>query len=175
LFAHFGLSGPCVLDVSREISRHADPRTLFLECDFLPELNESQFLDWIRRAAQQSGKRATASWLSDLLPRRLIDTLLQNSSIVEEQRLAELSQVNRQRICGALKQQRIRVQGTRGYQKAEVTAGGVALPEVDSHTMQSRLVEGLYFAGEILDLDGPIGGYNFQAAFSTGWLAGEKA
>ena len=67
----------------------------------------------------------------------------------------------------------IPVAGTMGFRKAEVTAGGVALDEVDSHTMQSRLIPGLYFAGELLDLDGPIGGYNFQAAFSTGWLAGE--
>ena len=65
--------------------------------------------------------------------------------------------------------------GTLGFNKAEVTAGGVALGEVDSHTMESRLAPGLYFAGEVLDIDGPIGGYNFQAAFSTGWLAGENA
>ena len=66
------------------------------------------------------------------------------------------------------------VAGTRGFKKAEVTAGGVDLREVNSSTMESKLVPGLYFAGEILDLDGPIGGYNFQAAFSTGWLAGES-
>jgi predicted flavoprotein YhiN len=62
-----------------------------------------------------------------------------------------------------------------GFRKAEVTAGGVALDQVDSHSMQSRLVPNLYFAGELLDLDGPLGGYNFQAAFSTGWLAGQRA
>jgi predicted flavoprotein YhiN len=67
------------------------------------------------------------------------------------------------------------VTGTLGFGKAEVTAGGVALDEVDSRSMQSKLVEGLYIAGELLDLDGPIGGYNFQAAWSTGWLAGEKS
>ena len=66
----------------------------------------------------------------------------------------------------------LRISGTRGFAKAEVTAGGVSLDEVDSSTMQSKLVPGLYLAGEVLDLDGPIGGYNFQAAFSTGWLAG---
>ena len=64
--------------------------------------------------------------------------------------------------------------GTRGFKKAEVTAGGIDLLEVDSRTMESKLVPNLYFAGEILDVDGPIGGYNFQAAFSTGWLAGES-
>ena len=77
-------------------------------------------------------------------------------------------------IIESLKRKRLPVTETMGFKKAEVTAGGVALEEVDSSTMQSRLAEGLYFAGEILDLDGPIGGYNFQAAFSTGMLAGEK-
>ncbi len=73
-----------------------------------------------------------------------------------------------------LKQFNIPVSGTLGFNRAEVTAGGVALGEVDAHTMESRLVPGLFLAGEILDIDGPIGGYNFQAAFSTGWLAGES-
>ena len=73
-----------------------------------------------------------------------------------------------------MKQCEIRVTGSRGFEKAEVTAGGVALDEVDSRTMQSKLVPNLFLAGEILDLDGFIGGYNFQAAFSTGWLAGES-
>jgi len=72
----------------------------------------------------------------------------------------------------AIKHLLIPLTGTLGFKKAEVTAGGVALDEVDSRTMQSKLVKGLYFAGEILDLDGPIGGFNFQAAWSTGWLAG---
>ncbi len=80
----------------------------------------------------------------------------------------------RGRLVDQLKRCRIRVTGSRGFEKAEVTAGGVALDEVDSRTMQSKLVPNLYLAGEILDLDGFIGGYNFQAAFSTGWLAGES-
>jgi predicted flavoprotein YhiN len=75
-------------------------------------------------------------------------------------------------LVEACKRLRIPVTGTLGFRKAEVTAGGVSLGEVDSRTMQSKLVPGLYLAGEVLDLDGPIGGYNFQAAWSTGWLAG---
>ena len=90
-------------------------------------------------------------------------------------RAAELSRPERQRLVRAAKQFDIPVAGTLGFRKAEVTSGGVALDEVDPRTMQSRLVPGLFFAGEVLDLDGPIGGYNFQAAFSTGWLAGESA
>ena len=78
-------------------------------------------------------------------------------------------------LVAAMKRLRLPVTGTLGFGRAEVTAGGVALGEVDSRTMQSKIVPDLYFAGELLDLDGPIGGYNFQAAWSTGWLAGEKA
>ena len=86
-----------------------------------------------------------------------------------------LVQIAALEVVAWLKKFDIPVSGTLGFNKAEVTAGGVALGEVDSHTMESRLAPGLYFAGEVLDIDGPIGGYNFQAAFSTGWLAGENA
>ena len=87
----------------------------------------------------------------------------------------DLSRDERRRLVGALKDLSLPIAGTLGFEKAEVTSGGVALAEVDPKTLESRLVPGLYFAGEILDLDGLIGGYNFQAAWSTGWLAGESA
>jgi predicted Rossmann fold flavoprotein len=175
LFAHFGLSGPAVLDISRVISGHPAPQSLQLECDFLPDLHESAFREALAAAGHREGKRSLSSWLADRLPRRLVEALLAHCGVPPEQRFAELSQTQRRRIIASVKQQPIRVQGTRGFKKAEVTAGGVDLHEVDSRTMQSRLHPGLYFAGEILDLDGPIGGYNFQAAFSTGWLAGDHA
>jgi predicted flavoprotein YhiN len=88
--------------------------------------------------------------------------------------LAELSRGERTALVAALKSTAIPITGSLGFKKAEVTAGGVALEEVDSRTMESKLAPGLFIAGEILDVDGPIGGYNFQAAFSTGWLAGES-
>ena len=92
-----------------------------------------------------------------------------------DRRAAALSRAERGRLVAAVKRLGLPVAGTLGFGKAEVTAGGVALAEVDSRTMQSGLVPGLYIAGELLDLDGPIGGYNFQAAWSTGWLAGTAA
>ena len=88
--------------------------------------------------------------------------------------MAELSKAERGRLVQQLKQCDIHATGSRGFEKAEVTAGGVALDEVDSRTMESKLVPNLFLAGEILDLDGFIGGYNFQAAFSTGFLAGQS-
>jgi predicted flavoprotein YhiN len=92
-----------------------------------------------------------------------------------DRKAAALSRAERGRLVGCVKRLRLPVVGTLGFEKAEVTAGGVSLDEVDSRTMRSRKVEGLFLAGEVLDLDGPIGGYNFQAAFSTGWLAGTRA
>jgi predicted Rossmann fold flavoprotein len=172
LFTHFGLSGPVILDVSREVSRHSDPLRLLLDCDFLPGVAKPE-LDASLRPGQ-GGPPAVAAILAAHLPRRLAETFLDLAGQPAERKLAELSRGDRGRLVDTIKRCRIGVTGTLGFKKAEVTAGGVALVEVDSRTMQSRLVEGLYLAGEILDLDGPIGGYNFQAAFSTGWLAGES-
>jgi predicted flavoprotein YhiN len=95
------------------------------------------------------------------------------SGVSPDRPAAEFSKADRRRLAQTVKRLDIPVAGTMGFRKAELTAGGVALDEVDSRTMQSRIVPNLYFAGELLDLNGPVGGYNFQAAFSTGWLAGE--
>lgn len=172
LFAHFGLSGPVALDVSRAVSGHPRPRTLGLECDFLPGNERHPLDEQLRREAASAGKKQVASLLGEPLPRRLLDALLAQAGIPHDQKAAELSGRQRARLVEALKSTCIPVSGTMGFKKAEVTAGGVDLREVDSRTMQSKLVPGLYLAGEVLDLDGPIGGYNFQAAWSTGHLAG---
>lgn len=171
LFTHFGLSGPVVLNVSRAISGHPNPLALRLECDFLPGMTEAALEDLIRREA--GGKRVVRSLLADQLPQRLGDAILHQAGLSPDQRMAELSKAARLRWLQALKHLPLSVSGTLGFKKAEVTAGGVQLAEIDSSTMQSKLVPNLFFAGEVLDLDGPIGGYNFQAAFSTGWLAAE--
>ena len=173
LFTHFGLSGPVVLDVSRAISGHPRPRTLALHCDFLPHESEVELDERIKREAATAGKKQLGGLLAATLPRRLNEALLRAAGLVPEGRAAELSRADRARWVAAIKRQAVPVSGTRGFKKAEVTAGGAALDEVDSRTMQSRIVPGLFLAGEVLDLDGPIGGYNFQAAFSTGWLAAE--
>lgn len=174
LFAHFGLTGPVALDISREISGHPSPRSLLLECDLLPALSRTQFEGEFRRITDEAGKKHIATLLATWLPARLAETVLALTEVPLERRAAELSKVERARIVENVKRLVFPVAGTLGFEKAEVTAGGVPLAEVDSRTMQSKLVPGFYLAGEVLDLDGPIGGYNFQAAFSTGWLAAES-
>jgi predicted Rossmann fold flavoprotein len=175
LFAHFGLSGPVILDLSRVVSGHADPRSLIVELDFLPAMNEADLDERLRVETAASGKKQLAGVLAAQLPRRLCDALLPLAGLPVDRRAAALSRPDRTRLVGLIKRLRLPVTGTLGFGKAEVTAGGVALDEVDSRTMQSKRVPGLYIAGELLDLDGPIGGYNFQAAWSTGWLAGQSA
>ena len=174
LFTHFGLSGPVILDVSRGVSALANPSLAVLSCDFLPGISANDLDAHLRQAAAADGKRHVVGILSESLSRRLAEALLARASLSAELRAAEFSKAARAALLQAVKSTPIPVSGTRGFAKAEVTAGGVALNEVDSRTMESKLVPGLFFAGEILDLDGPIGGYNFQAAFSTGVLAGRS-
>jgi predicted Rossmann fold flavoprotein len=174
LFAHFGLSGPAPLDVSRAVSGHPAPTTLTLEVDLLPNESEQQFDEFVRVETAAHGKQLLAVVLSAKLTRRVADQLLAVRGLPVNRTAAALSKDDRRKLVAAVKRLRLPLKGTLGFEKAEVTAGGVSLDEVDSRTMQSKKHAGLYFAGEVLDLDGWIGGYNFQSAWSTGWLAGRE-
>lgn len=174
LLAHFGLTGPVVLNVSRVVSGHPQPAQLCVVCDLLPEDSDVQCEQWLDTVCRHEGKAQLVSLLARRLPRRIAEVLLARTGMPDDRRGAECRREERQRLVGALKSTVIPVAGTMGFKKAEVTAGGVDLAEVDSRNMQSKLVPGLFLAGEVLDLDGPIGGYNFQAAFSTGLLAGSS-
>ncbi len=174
LFTHRGLSGPAILDVSRAAARRGDSQSIALRLDFLPNVSRED-LDRQLQISSRQGRRSLISLLPDVLPRRLGECLLAVAAIPPDRMGPDLSRDERRRLTGALKELSLPIAGTLGFEKAEVTSGGVSLAEVDPRTLESRLVPGLYFAGEILDLDGLIGGYNFQAAWSTGWLAGEVA
>jgi predicted Rossmann fold flavoprotein len=174
LFAHFGLTGPAPLDVSRSVSGHPAPATLVLEVDLLPGEPEHTLDEFLRTESLASGKKQLAVVLADRLPRRVCDQLLVLAGLPIDRRAAALSKPDRQKLVALAKHLRLPLKGTLGFEKAEVTAGGVSLDEVDSRTMQSKKHPGLYLAGEVLDLDGWIGGYNFQSAWSTGWLAGRE-
>jgi predicted Rossmann fold flavoprotein len=163
-----------VLDVSRCITSHGRPSSLQLEWDFLPEISAECLESWLRAGRATDGKKQVSTLLADRLPRRLADALTQQAHVRLDCRTAEVRREQWASLVRAVKATVMPVAGTLGFEKAEVTAGGVDLQEVDSRTMRSKRVPNLYFVGEILDLDGPIGGYNFQAAFSTGWLAGES-
>jgi predicted Rossmann fold flavoprotein len=174
LFAHFGLSGPAILDVSRAAARHGGSEPLTLRLDLVPALAREE-IDGRLQTSCRKGRRALAALLPAELPRRLAECLLQAAAIPPDRMGPDVSRDERRRLVAAIKGLTLPIVGTLGFEKAEVTSGGLALDEVNPRTLESRRVPGLYFAGEILDLDGLIGGYNFQAAWSTGWLAGEMA
>jgi predicted Rossmann fold flavoprotein len=174
LFAHFGLTGPVALDVSRVVSGHPQPSSLLLEVDLVPARPEQQIDEWLRQESLAAGKKQLTAVMAEAMPRRLAEIVLRLAELDPERRAAGLTKPDRARLVRLIKHLSIPLTGTLGFKKAEVTAGGVTLGEVDSRTMQSKLVPNLFLAGEILDLDGPIGGYNFQAAWSTGWLAGSS-
>ncbi len=175
LFTHFGVSGPVVLDVSRFVVLHERPNQLELVCDFLPSVSTEELDRQLQKNASEQGRRPIAELLPAGLPRRLAEALVERAGLPKLHRASALTRDQRQNLARFVKRSHLEIRGTRGFKKAEVTTGGVLLKEIDSRTMHSKVVPGLFMAGEVLDLDGPIGGYNFQAAFSTGWLAGSHA
>ena len=173
LFAHFGLTGPAILDVSRAVARHDGPDKLDLALDLVPDTRADE-LDRYFQAAGRSGRRSVAAMMPEALPKRLAEAVVIAAGVPAGRVGPDLSRDERRRVVEALKGLRLPVAGTLGFAKAEVTSGGVALDEVEPRTLESRRQPGLHFAGEVLDLDGLIGGYNFQGAWSMGWLAGES-
>ena len=173
LFTHFGFSGPAAMDISGSLTAAESFNDRQVLLDLLPEWDRSRLRLWLTDRLRDGGRQRVASRLAKRLPMRLASALAQHTGA--DCTIAELPRNVCGRICESLKQLPLDVHGTLGFDKAEVTAGGVALGEVDPRTMQSRLAAGLYIAGEVLDVDGPIGGYNFQAAFSTGRAAGIAA
>lgn len=176
LWTHTGCSGPTAMNVSRcfcdpESDSTASHEGDCLLLDLVPEESREAIDNWLLDESRKSN-RAISTVLSQRIPKRLADTLLSNLQTPNDPPMAQLPKRLRQNIIESLKRFPVPIHGTRGYPKAEVTAGGVALGEVNFQDMQSRKQPGLYFAGEILDLDGPIGGFNFQAAWSTGHTAG---
>ena len=175
LLTHFGFSGPSSLDISRVITRSNDRKDMNLICDFVPKVGLDAFWAEVTSVLRSAGAKQLSKIVPLYVPRRLAEALILQAGLEWNQRAAEMSKKQIRALVLQLKTCLVPLNGTLGFQKAEVTSGGVSLSEVDSKTMQSKLVDGLFFAGEVLDIDGPIGGFNFQAAFSTGWLAGQSA
>jgi predicted Rossmann fold flavoprotein len=173
LFTHFGFSGPAAMDISGALTEAPSFDDRFALIDLLPWMEEGILRSRLVDRAHDGGRKRVTSLLADLLPSRLAVALATQANA--QCTVAELSRHACQDLLDRLKRLPMHVTGTMGFDKAEVTAGGVSLKEVDPRTMASRIAKGLYIAGEVLDVDGPIGGYNFQAAFSTGRAAGIAA
>lgn len=173
LFTHEGLSGPIVLDMSKNISKLKLPLKIFI--DFKPTLEYAVLDKRIQRDWQKNINKMFKNSLDELLPQKLIPVIVKLSGINPEKKVNLLSKEERKMIIHLLKELPLTVKGISGFDKAIITSGGVALKEITPQTMCSKIIDNLFFAGEILDLDGPTGGYNLQVAWSTGYVAGESA
>ncbi len=171
LFAHFGLTGPAILDISRPLARAGSTRGWALRIDLVPELTAEAFETRIIEQSRK-GRIGIGRLLPERIPNRIKEYVLAKCGLAQGTIAAEMSREKRKALIAAIKGLSIPVATTLGFEKAEVTSGGVSLEEVDPKTLESRLRPGLHLIGEVLDIDGRIGGYNFQAAWSMGRLAG---
>lgn len=175
LFTHFGVSGPLILSASSYYVKKYNDMPVRLCIDLKPALSDEQLDRRLLREFDRSRNRQFKNALDSLLPAKLIPVLVELSGIPPEKKAGELTREERNSLASCLKNLTMTVTGTRGFQEAIVTQGGVDVKEVNPSTMESKLVKGLYFAGEVLDLDALTGGFNLQIAWSTGYLAGLSA
>lgn len=175
LFTGFGLSGPIVLDMSKSIGKLLINGQADLFIDFKPALDFDILDKRILRDLEKHNNKSIKNILPELLPKKLIPVILELAKIDPEKKGHSITKTERKKLKLLLKQFHLTVKSLLGFNKAIITAGGVTLKEIDPGNMRSRIMKNLYFAGEVLDLDGPTGGYNLQACWSTGYLAGEKA
>lgn len=175
LFTHFGVSGPIVMDMSKNIGALLKNGPVKLILDLKPALDFKKLDKRIQRDFQEFKGRMFKNSLKGLLPLSMIPLIIKLSGIEPEKKVDYVSREERNKLVHLLKELELTPTGLLGFKWSVVTSGGVALKEVNPNTMGSKNVENLYFAGEILDLDGPSGGYNLQECWSAGYLAGESA
>ena len=174
IFTADGMSGPVVLDLSRKIGKESSEK-MIIRIDFKPALDFGKLDLRIQRDFQEGNNKAFKNALNKLLPQKLIPVIIKLSKIDPEKKVNLVTREERKKILHLLKEFDLELKSLKGYDKAIITAGGVDLAQIDPKTMRSKLIDNLYFAGEILDLDGPTGGYNLQVCWSTGYIAGESA
>jgi hypothetical protein len=171
LFTHYGVSGPLVLTASRQVVNQPGSR---LVIDLKPGLDETMLDARVLRDFEKYQNRDFANALTDLLPRSLIPVMVMLSGIAPHTPIHQITREERRRLVHLLKHLTLTVKKPHSFAEAIVTMGGVSTKEIDPRTMQSKLLAGLYFTGEMLDVDGNTGGFNLQIAWSTGRLAGDS-
>lgn len=174
-FTHHGLGGPIVLDMSAVIREALKNGPVSIELDLKPAVDAELFDKRLQRELASHSNRDFRNALGNLLPRAMIPLYIELSGIAPEKKCHSITREERRQLLNLFKRLELQVTATEGFAKAIVTAGGVALRDIDMRSMRSKRVDNLYFAGEIIDLDGPTGGYNLQLCWSTGYLAGVSA
>ena len=168
LFTHFGVSGPTVLSASA----HLDRTTCSLLIDLKPGLDAHKLDTRILRDLEQYKNRSMENALVDLLPRSMIPVILKRLSVPADLQANSLKKEQRKALVSLLKEFTIPISGKRPVEEAIITSGGIKVSEINPKTMESKLISGLFFAGEIIDCDGYTGGFNLQIAWATGYAAG---
>ncbi len=178
LFTHFGVSGPIVLSASSYLVKTKNIEQILkggkveLEIDLKPALSEEKLDARILRDFEEQKNKQFKNSLDKLLPQKLIPVIIEKTNINESKKINEITKQERQKLVNELKHFKISINGTRPIEEAIVTSGGINIKEINPKTMESKLINGLYFAGEIIDVDCLTGGYNLQVAWSTGYTAG---
>ena len=176
LFTGFGISGPLVITLSgRVIDLLAKNKKVSAQIDLKPALSVQQLDSRLLREFKLHAKKNIKNMLKEILPLRLIAVFTQAAGIDAFKKCSQVTQKEREKIVSLLKGFCLDISGPRPVEEGMITRGGVSLKEINPRTMESRLIKGLYFCGEMIDVDADTGGFNLQAAFSTGYLAGESA
>ncbi len=174
LFTHFGVSGPLILSLSAHIKKEV-ANGVTITIDLKPALSHEQLDNRVLRDFEGQKNKHIINALDALLPKKLIPVIIGISEIEPHKAVCEITREERKRLVDILKGLKLNITGFRPIREAIITSGGIKTSEINSSTMESKLVSGLYFAGEIIDVDGYTGGYNLQVAWSTGYLAGMNA
>ena len=175
LFTHFGVSGPVVLSASSFCAKAVRKHPIVLSIDLKPALSEEQLDERILRDFEDSKNRQFKNSLDHLYPAKLIPVIIERSKIAPDKKVNEITREERRRLVQSTKGLSFTLTGLRDYKEAIITQGGISVREVNPSTMESKKIQDLYFAGEVLDLDAVTGGFNLQIAWSTGWAAGKGA
>jgi hypothetical protein len=176
LFTTCGISGALVLSLSGQIGDWLKVnKNLYVEIDLKPALSKEQLNTRLLREFSLNSKKTIKNMLKALLPKRLIEVFMDIAKIMPDKKVSQISRAERQRIVTLLKGLRLDIAELMPIEEAMITRGGVSLKDINPKTMESRIIKGLYFAGEMIDVDADTGGFNLQAAFSTGYLAGDSA
>ena len=178
LFTHFGVSGPTILSSSAHILRYKNVEELLqkgkikLQIDLKPALNEEKLNLRLLRDFEKFKNKQIINSLNELLPKKMIEPVIKKAKIKNEKRINEITKQERENLIRVIKCFEITISGFRPIEEAIITRGGINVKEINPKTMESKLIEGLYFAGEIIDVDAYTGGFNLQIAYSTGYTAG---
>jgi hypothetical protein len=175
MFTHFGIGGPVTLLMSLAIAEALEKGPVSIAIDLKPTLNANQLRARLQRDFDAHGRRSCLSIVEALVPRKMANPIMNLVGIASDKPAHQVTASERECLVQVLKAMQFTVRRPLPLSSAMITAGGVSLEEVDPRTMASRIIRGLYFSGEILDLDADTGGYNLQAAFSTGYVAGASA